>query len=189
MVQAGQPAGVLIEAAATADLLVVGTHGAGGFVGMLLGSTAEQCALHARGTVVAAQAALVWAVREATLRQAAVDVVSVYEPYRAHGPYGAEFMDGASPGWRPRFREAAERTTRDAIADLADRSSVAIEAVVDAGHPASVLAARSHTADLLAVGHRGRGGFPDLLLGSVTRQVLHHTACPVAVVRPFAGHA
>lgn len=205
---AGQAAAGLIKAAATGDLLVIGTHGAGGFEGLLLGSTAEHCARHAACTVVLvpeqpttdagriivgmdgslpARAALAWAVEEAALRDAAVDVLSVYEPYRAHGPFGAEFMDVASPGWRQRFHDTAEQTANDAIADLPIAAVAPIEVHVEAGHPSKVLAAWSSRADVLAVGSRGRGGFHGLLLGSVTRQVLHHSACPVAVVRAPAN--
>ena len=52
IVRQGQPANVLCEIAADADLMVVGSRGLGGFRGLLLGSASQQCAHHAPCPVV-----------------------------------------------------------------------------------------------------------------------------------------
>jgi nucleotide-binding universal stress UspA family protein len=48
----GGPAQALVDAAKDADLLVVGTRGHGGFVGLLLGSVSQQCAHHSSCPIV-----------------------------------------------------------------------------------------------------------------------------------------
>jgi len=48
----GLAAPTLLEAAAEADLLVVGTRGHGGFVGLLLGSVSQECAHHSPCPIV-----------------------------------------------------------------------------------------------------------------------------------------
>ena len=48
----GHPAATLIAQSKDADLLVVGTRGHGGFVGLLVGSVGEHCVTHATCPVV-----------------------------------------------------------------------------------------------------------------------------------------
>jgi nucleotide-binding universal stress UspA family protein len=52
IVQQGNPAKVLLDHCAHGQMLVVGSRGHGGFVGLLLGSVSAHCAEHARCPVL-----------------------------------------------------------------------------------------------------------------------------------------
>ena len=56
---------------------------------------------------------------------------------------------------------------------------------VVAGHPSNQIVYRAEQdgIDLIVVGHRGKGFFERLLVGSVSKQVVTHAYCPVLVVR------
>ena len=60
---------------------------------------------------------------------------------------------------------------------------VKVTRVVTRDRPVRSLLEAAHTAQLLVVGSRGRGGFSGMLLGSTSHALLHHSPCPVAVVR------
>ncbi len=66
------------------------------------------------------------------------------------------------------------------LADLPHRSQV-VE-----GHPAHVIVAvaREEDASMIVAGSRGRGGFSELLLGSVSHQLTHHADRPVVIIPP-----
>ena len=51
-VEQGHPARVLVNASRAAQLVVVGSRGRGGFVGLMLGSVSQYCVTHARCPVL-----------------------------------------------------------------------------------------------------------------------------------------
>ncbi|GAA3222909.1 hypothetical protein GCM10020216_035480 [Nonomuraea helvata] len=82
------------------------------------------------------------------------------------------------------IRRAQHQVVRDRLAVFAaDHPQVTIVEDVQSAHPVDALADASERADLLVVGSHGRGALGSMLLGSVSRGVLHHAHCPVAVVR------
>ena len=58
-----------------------------------------------------------------------------------------------------------------------------VQAQVEQGPAAEVLARASREADLLVVGTRGHGGIAGAVLGSVSSHCVHHAHCAVVVVR------
>lgn len=56
---------------------------------------------------------------------------------------------------------------------------------VAVGHPAEqiIYHAEKNGADLIVMGHRGKGFFERLRLGSVSREVIHYANCAVTIVR------
>ncbi len=63
-------------------------------------------------------------------------------------------------------------------------AGVPYRAILAEGAPAQALleVADEHDAALLVVGRRGKGGFTELLLGSVAHHLSHHSMRPVVVI-------
>jgi nucleotide-binding universal stress UspA family protein len=122
--------------------------------------------------------ALRWAVQEACLRGAALEVVHAW-----HVPYvGGSLYNPAA--FDPGMFEVAARATLDAACDGVDIAGLAQPPtrVLTSGGAASAILEAAKGADLVVMGSRGLGGFAGLLLGSVTHQVAHHASCPVVIV-------
>jgi nucleotide-binding universal stress UspA family protein len=86
---------------------------------------------------------------------------------------------------KPMEADAAKelQMSLDSLGSYLEHGPVAVRAVLCENTPAEALLHEADDADLIVVGSRGRGGLRSLLLGSVSRCVLHHARCPVAVVR------
>lgn len=127
------------------------------------------------------RAALRFALEEARIRQAKLRIVVVWHvPLAAYGA-----------GWAPPPPnlagdvESAAKDVMEEALDLAkaESDSIEIESVVREGQSAQILVEEAEKAEMLVIGSRGRGGFRDLMLGSVSQQCAHHARCPVTIVR------
>ncbi|MGA2209190.1 MAG: universal stress protein [Acidimicrobiales bacterium] len=123
-----------------------------------------------------AATALAFAVEEARLRGARLHVVHAYPVLSAlTGSTGDELYAHLEA-------DAKELLQRVAAAGPSVEG-LAVDYIGVPGNPAEVLIEASREATLLVVGSRGLGGFMGLVMGSVSSQCVHHSHCPVLVVR------
>jgi len=127
-------------------------------------------------------AALRWALEEARLRGANLDVVHAWQY-----PYVGELAGMAAYAVDRDELEGAARDVLRGSIEHAGSTTVRVEPILAYGAAASVLLDAAKGADLLVVGSRGRGGFAGLLLGSVSQQCAHHASCPVVIVPAGGG--
>lgn len=206
MVQTGSAAAVLIDASRTASATVVGCRGVGGFVGLMLGSVSAQLSAHGHGPVIvvrppiavppgpeqpayvpptgpvvvgvdrspASRAAVHYAVDEALSR--GVPLIAV------HALREATYADPDSE----QDSVIAEGLLAGHIQPYAQQHpELKIEMrVIESGNIEKAMIEATRGAGLAVVGCRGTGGFAGLLLGSVSRALVHHAYAPVAVIHP-----
>jgi nucleotide-binding universal stress UspA family protein len=153
-----------------------------------------------------ARTALTWAAAEARLRQAVLQVVHAYHSQELAAPFffpSQHALPGIPEGaagepsqremteslrdraeYEEVYRGRAEELLAALLSELEETvSGVDVQRKVVADRrPAEALVELSTDADLLVVGSRGRGGFTELLLGSVSHAAVLHSVCPVVVV-------
>jgi len=200
------PVESLLAAGETADLVVLGSRGVGGFRGLLLGSTALNVAPYAECPVVVVhsrteddvvepeegegnpgQVVLGYDGSAASNRAAAFAfrhaeaigcgvVVVTVEPARSEPESREVDPANALPGSDTGAFHSPVIVTAESFPD------VKVSFVAGTGRPAEVLIAEGQGAELLVVGSRGMGGFAKLVMGSVSQKVVAHASCPVAVL-------
>ena len=124
--------------------------------------------------------ALAWAIGEAKLRQAVLDIVvswdypvmAASEPIFIPTPDRQALASGAG-------------TTAEAMIDNSGlpTSGVTYTVHTPEGRPGETLVEMAAGADLLVVGSHGSGVIKELFLGSVSNYCAHHSPCPVVLVR------
>jgi nucleotide-binding universal stress UspA family protein len=209
-IREGSAAAVLVEASATAGTVVVGARGHGSFASVLVGSVSEQVATHAQSPVVVVRpespergseagrvvvgldasersvAALSYAYAQASSRQVGLTVVHSWWSGEPGG-----FLGGAT--WDGDWTTVPDQETAmvgELLAGWHEQyPDVEVRRRLVRGHPVGTLVEESRGAEMLVIGSRGRGGFTGLLLGSVSRRLLHGASCPVALVRSAAAAA
>lgn len=194
LVVQGGAARALMDVAADADLLVVGSRGLQGFRELVLGSVSRQCATHAPvPTVVVPRTArldelgrVVVGVDGSDNSRAALQWTLDFVPATVHvDVVGAcEVSPFTDPEvTRARFPDevvAAEREFDHVVDHLdVDRR---VHRHFRLGGARRALADAAAAADLVVVGARGRGAISAALLGSVSNWLLHNLECPLVVV-------
>ncbi|WP_406357899.1 universal stress protein [Streptomyces sp. NBC_00658] len=199
-----EPVPALLREGRNACALVMGSHGRSGIAELLLGSVSLAVAARAHCPVVvlrgshdnqarpgidqrivlgvgeepADSAVVRFAFEEAADHYATLHAVRAWR-YPAHETIEHPLLAGEpARHHEQRAAEILEAALRDAARD---HPSVQVRRRTVEGPARKVLLEASATADLLVVGAR-RHGHSGLQLGRVAHAVLHHSACPVAVV-------
>lgn len=204
--QAGSAVETLVDESRSAEVVVVGSRGSGGFYDLLVGSTTLHLASHACCPVVAVPApapgeperhGVVVGVDGSPLSEHAVALAfeaadELHEDLTALHAWTDPSSAGAGVMvplvYDPALVNAEERVVMaEAMAGWSEKfPDVTVRHIVVRDHPVPALVEASATARLLVVGCRGRGPLRSALLGSVSHGVLHRSTCPVMVVRTEA---
>jgi nucleotide-binding universal stress UspA family protein len=194
----GDPVRVLLQVAAGASVLLLGSRRLGAFGSAVLGSVSGAVARSAHCPVVVVRGPAGLAEEETGVVvgvdgradcAAALDYAFDFAD-RHHVPLHAVLCWHpdllAQMTWRPDppVAERAAVWLAEALAGRRERyPGVDVHPAVVKDHPVAGLVAASNGRQLLVVGSRGRDAMASTILGSVSQGVLHHATCPVAVVR------
>ena len=187
----------LVSASAEADVLVVGTHGRGGLVGLVLGSVSQRVIVHGHCPVVvvrslqhadertgdillamdhgASHAAIQFAFEAASRAGAAVHAVHAWTPYPGHAQDYISDTDILA-------RQAAEEMVTAMKGVREEHAGVPVTVSVIRGEPVAVLAAASRSAKLTVVGVRRQHMPLSLGIGPVIAGLLGRVESAIAVV-------
>jgi nucleotide-binding universal stress UspA family protein len=126
-------------------------------------------------------AAVRWAAREALLRDTAVTLIHVVAPVVVTWPI-ANLSASFSDWQEENAHQVIEQAQKQFQAEVGDARSPDVHTRVLYDSVAPGLVKSSRDAVMVVAGSRGLGGVGGAILGSISRSLLHHARCPVAVV-------
>lgn len=166
-----------------ADLIVIGTHGRGGFARLLLGSVAEGVLYMTRRPVLTLRAgATVRAIRRILCP---IDISAPPEDAIAAATAFAREMHADLTLLNVVSDEGATENARAALAVIAPtphaENETTVATMVVTGEPSAAVLefAEADAVDLIVVGTRGKR----TAFGSITTRIVRHASCSVLVVR------
>jgi nucleotide-binding universal stress UspA family protein len=125
--------------------------------------------------------ALDWAMRQAAALHVPLTVVAVHEVAKSYWG-GIPVIGPADKPLLDRLDEAAEEMTQKVASRLGGTGPASVTVRAVSGFVVKELVDASHDADMVVLGARGGSGFARLLMGSVSSEVVQHSACPVVIV-------
>ena len=126
--------------------------------------------------------ALDWAMRQAAAVHAPLTLVAVHEVPKSY--WGGIPVTGPADGaLLKKVQQAAEEMAQQAAARLGDTRPPSVKVHAVSGFVVRELVDASHDADLVVLGAPGASsGLSRILIGSVSGEVVQHSACPVVIV-------
>jgi nucleotide-binding universal stress UspA family protein len=125
--------------------------------------------------------ALDWAMGQAAAVRVPLTVVTVHEVPKSYWG-GIPVVGPADEARLGKLRQAAEEMTQKAASRLGDAGPASVTVRAVNGFVVKELVDASHDADLVVLGARSHSGFARLLVGSVSSEVVQHSAGPVVIV-------
>ena len=195
----GGPSGVLLEASETADLVVLGSRGRGGFARLVLGSVAAQVAAHAACPVVTVRNEVAPDAKEIVVGVGAGSTAAIAFAFDEASLHGWNIIavhawdvpsydliivpDGSVPVALSDVADGEIRKLAELLTRFRDQyPDVEVNEHLVHGPPVSSLLEASANPVMIVVGTRGHGPAVGALIGSVSHGVLHKATVPVAVV-------
>jgi nucleotide-binding universal stress UspA family protein len=119
--------------------------------------------------------------RQAAAVRTPLTVITVHEVPKSYWG-GIPVIGTADESLLGELRQAAEEMTQKVAGRLGDAGPASITVHAVNGFVVKELVDASQDADLVVVGTRDASSFTRLVMGSVSSEVVQHSACPVVIV-------